>query len=480
MSCPPRWPHCRSCKPIHLCIQRSHPYHTPHRNPHLQHNRRHTRQVRPVGFRHNHSHPRGCLHIRTRKSPRDHCKWRTRRRHPRSRRRRHKCHRHRHLPRNHRHMRPRRQADCHHSRSPLQGCLHIHTRKSLLGHCKCHRHQMRPRRHLRRHRCHPHLRRQHNRHRKCPTHLLGCRCNRNPLLECLNSRRHTLRLPHCKSRTRRIPQRSRPRRHRCHRHPRRPRSHHRTRPRHRVDCLHSRSRRRECQHIHIRRWRRGRCRCRRHQMRQHNCLRRHKCHRHPHPQRSRHHTRPRRQAGCHCSRSLLQECLNIHTHRFLLGRCRRHRHRVLQRRRPRCRKCHPHPRRHHNRRRTRPRHRAGCHRNRNRPPGCLCIRMHTPHQVRRTRHRRRERPFLRILRHNPGSSKNRRQWSPFRRSCMKHHLCNQGRKCHRRRRRHRHLCTGRSRRLCLQKRHSCTPMHRDNPPPRQCKNRRRTPHFHCS
>ena len=447
-SCPPRWLCCRSCRPWHRCIQKFHPCHTPHPHPHPRRNRLRTRQVHPIGSRHNHSHRQVCLNTRTRKSLLDHRRCRRHRIRLRSHRHRHRCHRHRNLPRNCRHIRPKRRAHFLRSRNRLMGCQNTHIHTLLPGHCRCHTHRVRPRSCPHHHRCHRHRHPPSNRRHIHPTRPAGCHCNHNPLLECLNIHRRKPLPDRCTHHRHQAFPRSRPHRHRCHRHPRQLCSSRRIRPRHRTGCRCSRSHWQGCQNIRTRRCRLDRCKCHTRQKPRRNRRRRHKCRRHPRPHRSHRHTLPKRRVGFHHNRNLRRGCRNSHTRRFRLDRCTHCTHRVRRHIRRHCRKCHPslrllrtihhkhqgrrfgfrrshnlllgclyshkctpnldhcrfrtrhrylHSRRHHHKRHPHPRpHRmylrirqgrqVDCHCSRSLPAGCLSNRIRTPRQVHCTRH----------------------------------------------------------------------------------------------
>ena len=72
-----------------------------------------------------------------------------------------------------------RRAGCHHSRSHLQGCQNIRSRKSRLVRCKCRKHQARQRSRLRHRRCHPHRRQLRSHHHTRQWRRAGCRRSRS-------------------------------------------------------------------------------------------------------------------------------------------------------------------------------------------------------------------------------------------------------------------------------------------------------------
>ena len=134
-----------------------------------------------------HSKSPGCRRHTRRRSPHNRPRRRTRRRH------RHPLHKCLHIRRGHR-------ADCHRNRNRLLECRNIHSRKSLLGHCRHRTHRIHPRSRPRRRRRHRHPRPRCNRHRTRPRRRFGFHRNRNRLQECrsIHSRRsrRPLHTPH--------------------------------------------------------------------------------------------------------------------------------------------------------------------------------------------------------------------------------------------------------------------------------------------
>ena len=194
--------------------------------------------------------------------------------------------------------------------------------------CKCRTRRMLQRSHPRRRKCHPcRCLKRMFRHKR-PRRRVRCLRNRTHRLGCRRIRNRPKVLIRCKCRIRRMLQRSHPRRRKCRLHPRRLGMLRHIRPRRRVRCLRNRTHRLGCRRIHIRTPRQGRCTHHMHPTRQRSHPRRRICHLHPHRPGNRHRIRPRHQAGCRHNRSRLQanRCIRIRTHRQD-----RHTHRIHRR-----------------------------------------------------------------------------------------------------------------------------------------------------
>ena len=200
-----RHPRSRRCR--HRC----------HRCRHQHHNRHHKYLAHPAGCHCSRNLLLGCQHIRTHRPIPGHCRRHSRRRHPRSRRRRHRCHRcqNQHHNRHHKHL--AHPAGCHCSRNLLLECQHIRTRKWRQVHCRYCTRRRHPRSRRCRHRCHRCQHQHHNRHHKHLAHPARCHCSRNPPKEYLHNRTRKLIQGHCRCRTRRRHRHSRRHHHKYHR-----------------------------------------------------------------------------------------------------------------------------------------------------------------------------------------------------------------------------------------------------------------------